>query len=295
MSSNRPLPPNRRIVRAQSEPSMRTPAAERRPSSSPGRFRRFLKAITPGERVLSIARAIAGITLFLGIVVSLSWGLFGYISKSPRFSIKNIQIEGAVRRSTEDIARLAGVAQGNNIFALDLEQAQVAITRDPWIRQASISRKLPGTIKITVTEREATSLVSVGGDLYLASHGGDLFKRVEPGDPIDFPVVTGIAADGDRNGATILVRRAQDIVTEYERMPIAKKMPLQEVHLTEEGGASILVGRETVMLALGHGPYRIKLERAARVLGEVDKRKGQVSTIFLDNEAHPERVVARLR
>lgn len=228
-------------------------------------------------------------------MVSLSWGLFGYISKSPRFSIKNIQIEGAARRSVEEISQLAGIAQGNNIFSLDLEQAQIAITRDPWIRQAAVSRKLPGTVKITVVEREATSLVSVGGDLYLASHGGDLFKRVETGDPIDFPVITGIPADGDRSGATQLVRRAQDIVTEYERLPIAKKMPLQEVHLTEEGGITMLVGRDAVMLTLGHGPYRIKLERAARVLGEVEKRKGQVSTIFLDNEAHPERVVARLR
>ena len=52
-------------------------------------------------------------------------------------------------------------------------------------------RKLPSTIVIDVVEREAAALVSVGSDLYLSTRQGDLFKKPEPGDPYDLPVISG--------------------------------------------------------------------------------------------------------
>ena len=70
---------------------------------------------------------------------------------------------------------------------------------------------------------------------------------------------------------------------------------LQEVHATTEGTFELLVGRDGIRLVMGKGPYRPKIERAARVLAETARRKGQPLVIFLDNEAHPERVVARLK
>jgi cell division protein FtsQ len=74
-----------------------------------------------------------------------------------------------------------------------------------------------------------------------------------------------------------------------------KTFALQEVHITDEGGVDLTVGRDGVRLALGKPPYRQKLERAQRVLSEIERRKGQVQVVFLDNDAHPERVVARLK
>ncbi len=48
-------------------------------------------------------------------------------------------------------------------------------------------------------------------------------------------------------------------------------------------------------LVLGGPPFRKKLEQAARVATELDHRGQKPDAILLDNDARPERVVARVR
>jgi cell division protein FtsQ len=57
----------------------------------------------------------------------------------------------------------------------------------------------------------------------------------------------------------------------------------------------VTIGREAIALSLGQPPYRDKIEEASRILNEVARRKANASVIFLDNDAHPERVVVRMR
>jgi cell division protein FtsQ len=329
--SDRPLPSNRRIAprpattavkapgeevggleappakgKAKEKKKGRKPAEEAAAVSAPSlpRVKKAWKLpwqgkAFPTQTVLTAGRLVLGTVLFFALMGASSFGLYRYVSTTTRFAVKTISIEGAVRRGQPDIARLAGVEPGRNIFTLDLDAARRGILQDPWIERATVDRKLPGTILINVAEREATALVALGGSLFLAGRGGDLFKRLEPGDPSDFVVITGAGGEGelvrDRDGLVLLVKKAQDIIAEYERLGPIKNFPLQEVRLTDEGGVNLTVGREGILLVMGRGPYRSKIERAARVLGEVDRRKGQTSVIFLDNDAHPERVVARMR
>ena len=63
-------------------------------------------------------------------------------------------------------------------------------------------------------EHEAAALVVAGADTYLATRDGELFKRLEPGDPTDLDVVTGLSVDmlaADRDGAVAVIRRALDL------------------------------------------------------------------------------------
>ncbi len=147
-------------------------------------------------------------------------------------------------------------------------------------------------------EREAAALVAVGPDLYLSTRQGELFKKPEPGDPHDLPVVTGTHPEDvvkDRRGAVAMIKKALDLAFEYERMGAAKSLPLQEVHLEDDGALVLEVGKEPISLRLGRGPYRQTLEQASRVIGELAGRHAQASVVFLDNDAHPERVVVRMR
>ena len=271
------------------------PAAAKAPPPVAPRRSRSL----PWAQLLTAGRLFLGTLLFFGLMAGSSFGLYRYISTSARFAVKNIVVDGAAHRSAADVARLAGVEAGKNVFAIDLEVARRAILADAYIEQATVDRKLPGTIRITVVEREPTALVALGGSLYLSARGGDVFKRFEPGDPADLVVITGVGGEGemirDREGLVALVKKAQDVIADYERLGPARHFPLQEVHVTDEGGTDLVVGREAVTLALGKSPYRPKIERGARVLAEIDRRRGTPSVVFLDNDAHPERVVARMR
>lgn len=252
----------------------------------------------PLPRFVRTLQFVAGAMIVIAASIAVSWGARRYIMSSPRFAIRTVLVDGASRRSADDLAAAGGIGVGNNIFALDPETAALAIGTDPWIEQAKVTRKLPSTIQVNVVEREARALAAIGGDLYLATRDGDLFKRAGAGDPEDLPLVTGLLPEqvaSDRAGAVLAIKRVLDVLEELERVGIAQRWPVQEMHLEKDHALVVTIGREAILLHLGHPPYRAKIEQGNRVLQELSKRKANASVIFVDNDAHPERVVARMR
>src|SRR5262249_34705303 len=158
-----------------------------------------------------------------------------------------VLVAGEHRRSAATVASLGGVEVGKNIFALDLAQAGALITQDPWIERATVTRSLPSTVSITVVEREATALAAIGGELYLVTRDGDLFKKIGGDDPSDLPVVTGLLpaqVANDRRGVVLAIKRALDVADEMERAGVTKRYPLEELHLEKDGALVATIGRE---------------------------------------------------
>ena len=115
-------------------------------------------------------------------------------------------------------------------------------------------RRLPSSLTVEVTEREAAAAVTVGSDLYLCTHEGELFKRLEAGDPSALSVITGLTADQlaqDRPAAIRRVRDALDLAADYERRGPSKRLPVRRSISEDDGTVRMLVGREGVLLSLG--------------------------------------------
>ena len=160
-----------------------------------------------------------------------------------------------------------------------------------------LARRLPGTILIEVTERQPAALVALG-DTFLATAEGEPFKRLEPEDPVDLPLITGLRADAlseDREGTMRTIRAGSYLAAEYEHGALGHRAPLEEVHVDTDGTFSVLVGRGAMQLVLGAPPFRRKLDQAARVVAELERRGAKADSIMLDNDAKPERVVVRMR
>ena len=246
----------------------------------------------------------AGVKLTLGVLVVLTlsslvaWGSHRYALTSPRFAVESIQVDGASRRSDEALRELAGLDLGQNVFSVDTGSAEIRLLRDPWIQQARITRDLPNSLRIEVTEREAEALAQIAAELFLVTASGLPFKRLESGDPHDLPVITGVspanmARDTERELERIAT--AIEILRQYHRIELSRVQPVQEVHVGAGGEVILTVGKSAIALHLGQGGWRKKLLMAARVVGKL-ARDGQVpGIVFLDNAAHPERVVVRMR
>ena len=250
------------------------------------------------SRVLRVLRAVVGVVMVIAIGSGVVWGARHYVRTSPRFAVNEIITSGGKRRGPEDIASIAGIAKGQNVFSIDLDVARRRLSADPWIESAELTRQLPGTISIRVVEREAAGVVAMAEGTYLVTRDGLVIKRIETSDPLDFHVVTGLPLKTlveDREGATRTIRQALDLAYDYDRSPLAQRSPLQEVHVEPNGDMTLVVGKSGVTLRMGSGPYRKKLDQAARIVGELDRRGAKPETIMLDDEARPDRVVVRMR
>jgi cell division protein FtsQ len=252
---------------------------------------------SPPGRWMSAVRTTVGVVLVASSSVAVAWAARRHVMTSARFAIAEVEVQGCERRPSDAIAAESGLSVGANVFAADLDAARARLLADPWIAEATLARRLPGTILVQVAERKPAALVALG-DMWLAGADGQPFKRLEPGDPIDVPVITGLRPEAladDREGATRSIRRAIDLGAEYERGGLARRMPLEEVHVEADGGFSLVVGKAGMELILGGPPFRRKLEQATRVVAELDGRGAKADAIMLDNDTRPERVVVRMR
>ena len=311
------IPGNRRVKQPQLPPEMLEAAgvsgidpledAEATQEPSVQRTAKERAPVKPPSRATDIVRGILGVALVMGISSGVAWAARKHVLASSRFSVAQVEVIGTHQRTTDEVIARAGIHVGSNVFAVDLDDARAQLLTDPWISDASFARKLPGTIMIQVTEREAGALVSLGGPslptspqagTFVATREGEIFKKLEPGDPAELPVVTGMLAErvgDDREQAKRTIRRAIDLAADYEHSALAKRSTLQEIHVENNGNITLVVGKSQLALELGEPPFRKKLEQAARVMAELDKRGAKADVVMLDNEARPDRVVVRVR
>lgn len=253
--------------------------------------------LTGFARVWSLVKLASGLVLVIGISLGVAWGARHYAMTTSRFAIESIDVQGGRRLSSEQLAELAGVRKGQNIFSVNIVEAQQKLIEHPWVRSAHIARQLPRALRVEVAEHEARAVVSIDSELFLVTRSGEPFKPLEPADPYDIPIITGISKANlarDRVRELERVQLGLEVLGHYERLPLSHAFAVQEIHLAEDGSVTLSVGRQGVSLKLGKGPWLMKLRMAERVMGKVQRQGKVPGIIFLDNDAHPERVVVRM-
>jgi cell division protein FtsQ len=253
---------------------------------------------TPWTKLVAALRLGLGLALVIGTSVSVAYSVRHYALTSPRFSIQEVNLQGGKRVSPEQAREQAGVTLGTNVFALDTAACERKLLENPWIVQARVTRDLPRALRIEIKEREPAALAVFAERLYLVTAEGEPFKELSPGDPADFPLITGASVDGiarDRARELDRVREGLEVLALYGRVPLSKTQPAQEVHLADSGDVVLTAGKEGITFELGRDGYRRKLLMGEQVVSEM-RRKGRApGIVFLDNTAHPERVVVRMR
>jgi cell division protein FtsQ len=251
-----------------------------------------------GRAIWNGAKASLGICLVVGTASATAWGGYRLALGSPHFSVQHFEVTSSRRLSEPELARRAGVQIGESLLGLDVKAAERHLLEDPWVQSVRVTRKLPQTLRVELTEHEAVALASLDGEMFLVGSDGEPFKRWEAGDDHDFPVLTGVTLDDvakDRPGAVGRLTTALTVLDHYERLPVSRAQRAQEVHLAPDGSVVLSVGKRGIALHLGQGPWPKKLLMVAEVLRTFEHEKELPGVVFLDNALHPERVVVRMR
>lgn len=243
-----------------------------------------------------IGKVILGAALIAGFAVG-AWSgghwLFDWAHRSPLFALKKVAFVGVRHASEDELCRLAGIRAGQNIFQLDPDALGRAIATHPYIREAAVSRHLPSSLSVQVQERRPIAVVSLS-ELYLVDEQGEPFKRVESTDPLDLPLLTGVAREQyvespQSNGARF--RHALEVAEVFARDQ-PRDSRLSEIRI--ERGGTTLVTEAGLEIRMGEGEIAEKLARLKRVKLELARLGLGAQSIRLENRARPGWVAVKL-
>ncbi|HET9953922.1 MAG TPA: FtsQ-type POTRA domain-containing protein [Polyangiaceae bacterium] len=249
-------------------------------------------------RALQALKVGLGALLVVGTSLGVAFSARRYALTSDRFAIQHISVTGGRRFDAARIRQVGKMPPGQNLFALDTQVVEARLLDDPWVASAKVVRRLPSTLEVTITEREAKALALLGDRLYLVTPNAEPFKQVEGEDPVDLPVITGLSPESllrDRPRALERLALGLELLAQYQELNLSRAYVAEEVHLDESGTVTLIVGKDGIVLNLGRPPYRPRLLMAERVVEEARRSGHLPGIVFADNEAHPERVVVRMR
>ena len=119
------------------------------------------------------------------------------------FKVESIEITGTSRYSTDEVERASGVHAGDNLYLMDKNAVASRITQQlPYVETVQISRRLPKTLCISVTECRGLAAIEQDGRLWLISEGGKLVDTAPADDAAQYAVVTGLTLESPELAGT---------------------------------------------------------------------------------------------
>jgi cell division protein FtsQ len=226
----------------------------------------------------------------VGLVILLTGAIFvvtaallvGYdwIIRSPYLAVRETVVRGCKELTEKDILTLAAIRPSPNILALNPDAITRRIRANPWIREVFIGREFPDRLIIVVRERTAVALLQREAGLYLLDSEGEPFKKLEPGDEANLPVLTGFVSGGRTNDA--LVKKSIALLT---YLAGSKDTPaigaISEVHGNETFGLSLFTDTG-LCLQLGFDGFENKFQRLTPVMADLDRKNRNVGFLLID-------------
>jgi len=150
--------------------------------------------------VLGISAAVGGLGYWgfssgwVGYLTASLGDRFVAASANAGYALSTLEVEGRKETPKDDIMLALGAMKGDPILDIDLEAARQRIVDLPWVTSAVVERRLPGTLRVTLTEAEPLALWQRKGDFYLVSSTGDVLAVKDVARFGKLPVIIGEAA-----------------------------------------------------------------------------------------------------
>lgn len=249
--------------------------------------RRVNRHVHKARRVRTLLRlmGIVAANLAIGTVLVVSAGSVArHFATSDELAVREILVEGTARTTPEAVRAVLQPFFGRNLVDLALDDVAKTAMRDPWVKEATVKRILPETLRVSVTERTPGALALVRGLVYVVDDGGFVMGPAGPELPYDLPLLVGLDAHKGKDREAILARGVAFLMRLNAAFP-AWTRGISEVDLSQsdrvvvtrlEGGPQILLDPEQIDRNLG--AYLALKPTIARKVGDavrVDLRWSQ--------------------
>lgn len=110
------------------------------------------------------------------------------------FTVQDVELTGREHTPAEAVLAASGLRRGEPILFIDLDQVRARVQGLGWIESASVVRRLPDTISISIVERVPFARWQLNGNTVLIDRHGAVLERDDPDDFRDLKRVVGEGA-----------------------------------------------------------------------------------------------------
>lgn len=227
-----------------------------------------------------VASGLAALLVTFGVL----YGSYRALSRVSLFSLKTIEVSDAKHLTRDEILGLAGIEPGKDLLRMNLKRMGEHILQNPWVETVRINRYLPDGISIAVTEREPVAIVNMGYIYYLDKKG-TVFKVLNQGDKLDYPVITGFSEEelnSDPKGSKEAFESACALLKILREKGAFILADVSEIHYDKGYGFTLFTASGALPVKIGSDDFSAKVERFARIYRSLMVQLPSIHYIDLD-------------
>lgn len=212
-----------------------------------------------------ICALIGGAVLFALGVGTLH--LYRFVTTSPFFDTKYVDVTGNVRLSRDALLELAGLKVGDNSLAISIARVERALLSTPWVEEVSVKRLLPDRFVIKVKERVPSFWVRKDGALNYADTSGTIIAPVETSNFLSLPTL-----EVEAGGEDVLPQLGEFVKDlQMGRLPL-EFGAVSAISLNPGRGVELYLEDRNMRLSVATDDWKGNLERLGVTLSDLARR-----------------------
>ncbi len=248
------------------------------------------------RRTQSVFVTVCGLVLIASVLGGIAFGakrvLNALFFANSDYALKTIEVISDGKLSRETILHSADVAEGKNIFSVDLPKVQEKLALLPQVEDSRIQRILPNKLVITIQERRPVAWVippetNTGSfnfeNAYLVDRRGILLKTksLAP-EYLGLPLIIGVDTSNCQAGQPLdrdEVKAALDLIRASGDI-LQGRLQIQSIDVSK--GYSLLVtDKQRASITFSADEIEWQLHRLETVLSYCDKNNRELQTVNL--------------
>ncbi|HPU16084.1 MAG TPA: FtsQ-type POTRA domain-containing protein [Polymorphobacter sp.] len=197
------------------------PAARRAPSQPA--VRRIAVPISAAVLRRNAIAAFSVLALVAGVVVITLLGLpqqwwmaTAQAAGRAGFEVKHVEVSGVHKAPKLPVYAAALDGPTNSMLLVDLDAVRDRLRALPWVADASVSRRLPDTLRVTIVERAPMALWQFQHKLAVIDRSGTPLTRENLESYAKLPLVVGPGANTQAHDLLVLLATEPEIAAKVD-------------------------------------------------------------------------------
>ena len=255
-------------------------------------------------RTLKRLRFIVAVVVALGLLMLTGYGMYRLVKfttnelvyNNARFAIRQIVVDNDGVLTPDRVVQFAGVAVGENLLSVDLNQVRSNLEMLPLVRSVEVRRMLPDRLFIRVEERIAAARLRVptrdlGDAVFYIDRSGFVMKPVklpdgtlvQPQMPRPVPLLTGVSLADVRVGMQVeseQIYRALEMLDKLDQAVAGSMLEVDQIDLSKPRQL-VITTRQHATVKLDVEEFPQQLRRLGVILRWAQQRQKSVQMVDL--------------
>ncbi|MEA3211434.1 MAG: hypothetical protein QOE70_4491 [Chthoniobacter sp.] len=242
------------------------------------------------SRIFSITcKLIIFSVLGLGSWIGGKEALRRFVWENPDYAIREVKFTTDGTLTREQILKIGDLAEGQNIFLVNLSKARAAIEKLPQVETAEVTRTLPNRLAINLAERRPIAWVvskadedpTVSEKAFLIDARGTLLKtKVRLEEYLHFPVISGVETGNFVPGERVVTSEMNAALELIRLTSESTRFQARHVDLAK-GYCLVVTDYKRAKITFGLDRIEAQINRLNRYLARAAEDQREIQTVNL--------------